>query len=159
MIANLPIEFKSLAEASGDFAAPWSIASIEANALCSIPREFDGAGGGFSPEDLFLHALINCFVGTFKVYTRASRIHFEKLSVGGKLTVDKNAEGRVAMTHCQLEIGVSGADRPDRIASLVAKAIKEGFILNSVKTKIDYQLQLEGAPHEQASQNGTERNA
>ncbi len=117
---KLPIDFKSEALANGHFENTWAINSGPQKTQCGIPSEFGGMGGGFSPEDLFLQALINCFVGTFKVYAKASKVGFSNLAVKGNLSVD----------------------RPDRIETIVAKTIKDGFILNSVKSEIKYNLEI-----------------
>ena len=140
-MTKLPIDFTSAAKVSPEFEKAWEISSGSNLASCAIPTEFGGLGGAFSPEDLFLQSLINCFIGTFKVIARASKINFSLLEVKGRLTVDKN-EGKVMMKNASLEIEISGADRPDRIENIVAKTFKDGFILNSVKTEITYSLRL-----------------
>lgn len=142
---KLPVEFRSEAEASGNFEQPWQVKSGEGTASCAIPVEFGGKGGGFSPEDLFLQALMNCFVGTFKVYAKGSRVNFSRLLVKGALTVEQDSARQPVMKIAVLEIDLYGVDRPDRVSILVAKALREGFILNSVKTEIQHTLHI----HEQ----------
>lgn len=136
-------DFFSEAEAQQQFDQPWIVKSGPMQAICAIPKEFNGAGGGFSPEDFFLQALINCFIGTFKVYAKASRIAFDHLSVKGALNVGPNVDGQVIMKKVVLDIQVNGCERPDRIQTLVAKVIRDGFILNSVKTDIQYTLEVD----------------
>lgn len=144
---KLPIEFSSQASASGDFEKVWSTSSSVHVLDNSIPPEFGGAGGGFSPEDLFLQAVMNCFVGTFKVVAKGSRVNFSKLSVAGRLIVDKGDDGKPCMKTISLQIKIFDADRPDRIATLVSKVFRDGFIINSVKTGISYELeQLNSSP-------------
>ncbi|MBC7467027.1 MAG: OsmC family protein [Bdellovibrio sp.] len=142
---KLPLEFSSQASATGDFEKTWPITSGSIQAICSIPTEFGGAGGGFSPEDLFLQALMNCFIGTFKVYAKASRITFSQLNIKGQLTVDQNDSKSMCMKKALLSIEVHGVDRPDRIETIVAKTLRDGFILNSVKTEIQHELIIHAA--------------
>ncbi len=139
---KLPIDFKSQALATGHFEDSWSINSGPQKAKCAIPSEFGGNGAGFSPEDLFLQALINCFIGTFKVYAKASKVGFSNLSLKGILTVDQGPEKKIWMKSVLLEIQIDGVDRPDRIETIVSKTIKDGFILNSVKSEISYKLEV-----------------
>ena len=139
---KLPVNFFSEAQSTGQFENPWSIQSGTVNALCAVPVEFGGMAGGFSPEDLFLQSLMNCFIGTFKVYAKASRIHFTDLSVRGQLTVDHNEKRQIFMKSVFLKITVHGSDRPERIETLVAKTIRDGFILNSVKTEIRHSIEI-----------------
>lgn len=137
---NLPLEFISEAKADKTFDQPWAITSGEMKSICSIPPEFGGSGGGFSPEDLFLQAAINCFVGTFKVVAKLSKLSYSEVHVKGALNVGKNDEGKVVMKTIDLEIRISDVDRPDRLESIVAKVINDGFILNSIKSKVSYTL-------------------
>ena len=137
---SYPIEFVSEAKADQVFELPWSISSGDMNTFCSVPIDFGGTGGGFSPEDLFLQAVINCFVGTFKVMAKLSKISYTNIQVAGKLYVDKNLEGKVCMKSINLAIEIAGSDRPERLGTLVSKALREGFIINSVKSEILYSL-------------------
>ncbi len=145
---NSAIVFESKALASGDFEKAWQIHSGELEAVCAIPTQFKGMGGGFSPEDLFLQALINCFIGTFKVYAKASALDFSNLEVNGSLTVDKDESKKTIMKSCKLNIEMSGVEKPDRVETLVAKVFRDGFILNSVKTQINYHLRIDGVTSE-----------
>lgn len=137
---NLPLQFSSEANANQEFGDAWSIRSGPMQATCAIPAEFGGVGDGFSPEDFFLQALINCFVGTFKVYAKASRLTFSNLNVKGQLTVDKNESMKICMKKAFLQIEIHGVNQPSRIETIVAKTLRDGFILNSVKTEIEHKL-------------------
>lgn len=143
---KLPLEFSSETIASGEFENPWSIDSGSLQISCAIPTEFGGSGGGLSPEDLFLQALMNCFIGTFKVYANASRISFSSVQVNGRLIVDQDSARKVVMKTAVLEINIYGADRPDRVETIASKALRDGFILNSVKTEIQHSLHIFDSP-------------
>ncbi len=58
---------------------------FEGNALnfptihCAIPTEFNGPGGGYSPEELFSLAVLSCVIATFKVFAERSKLHFETI--------------------------------------------------------------------------------
>jgi organic hydroperoxide reductase OsmC/OhrA len=139
---KLPIEFFSKAVSMESHLKPWTIVSGDQSGVCSVPVEFGGPGGGFSPEDLYLQALINCFVGTFKVYAQGSKIEYAKLEVFGTLLVNQNSVRKTTMEKCQLKVDLFGVNRPDRVQALVEKVFRDGFILNSVKTEISHQLTL-----------------
>lgn len=136
----MPLEFRSIAKTNPNIEESWTIQSGSQTATCDIPVEFGGRGGGFSPEDLFLQAAINCFVGTFKAIAKASRVIYGELQVNGRLIVDKNIDGKIIMKTIYLDIQVSKAERPDRVESIVAKTLKDGFILNSLKSEIQHGL-------------------
>ncbi len=137
---KLPLEFMSSATASGISSEPWLIQSGSYSSSCVVPSEFGGPGGAFSPEDLFLQALINCFIGTFKVYAKASKLSFNQIGVLGFLTLDHNSAGAARMQKCELKINLFGVEKPDRVRALVDKVLRDGFILNSVTTEIHHQL-------------------
>ena len=139
---KLPVDFFSEVYATGEFEKPWSINSRAQQADCAIPPEFGGTGDGFSPEDLFLQSLMNCFTGTFKVYAKASRISFSSLSIKGQLIVDQDATKKVFMKTVHLDIEIRTEDRPHRIETIVAKTLRDGFILNSVKSEIFHKLAI-----------------
>jgi organic hydroperoxide reductase OsmC/OhrA len=137
---KFPIEFLSTAKATGVFETPWAIHSGSLQAVCAIPSSFGGSGGGFSPEDLFLQAAMNCFIGTFKVVAKLSKLSYSEVQVAGKLLVDRNDQGKTMMKTIHLEISVSDADPAARLETIVAKTIRDGFILNSIKSEISYTL-------------------
>lgn len=139
---NLPIQFTSQATASKSFEEPWKLNSDKLHSICSIPKDFGGIGGELSPEDLYLQSVISCFIGTFKVLAKNSKLDFTSLDVTGRLYVDKNEYNKVIMKSIILKIALHNPDRTDRATSLVEKAIKTGFIINSVKTEILYDLEL-----------------
>jgi len=139
---SLPIHFKSETSADKFFESPWTIYSDKIYSTCAIPKDFGGVGGGLSPEDLYLQSIISCFVGTFKVLAKNSRLEFSKLNVAGQLVVDKDQNSKIVMKSINLKIQLQKPDRPDRMTNLVEKAIKTGFIINSVKTEINYDLEF-----------------
>ena len=120
-MVQLPIDFESSAQSTSGTRSSWSVSSGAFHAECAVPAEFGGNGAGFSPEDFFAQALMNCFVGTFKVYSEASKVSFSDLTVRAKLTVDKNEQGQTVMSRCHLSIWIKGVAQPDRVQTLVTK--------------------------------------
>ncbi len=140
---KLPIKFLGQAKTLEGIKAPWSAESGGNKVTCSVPVEFDGPGHGFSPEDLFLQSLMGCFIGTIKVYATHSKIRFSEIHVEAVLTVDKNSDNQIVMKHVLLKIYSKGVEQQERFKSLAQKVMKSGFILNSVKTEIDYEILFE----------------
>ena len=138
-----PIKFTSKACAISGIFNTWKVQSLKNEAICAVPNEFGGPGGGFSPEDFFAQALMNCFLATFKVYAEGSKIIYSEVEVSSELTVDKNESGQPIMFHFIIHILIKDGQRPDRIEQIVLKSLRSGFILNSVKTKIEHTLKIE----------------
>ncbi len=139
---SYPVFFSSQATAETGTARPWQIQSGDMKTFCTIPVEFDGPGNGFSPEDLFAQALTNCFVATFKVMAERSKVSFERLEANGLLTVDRNEKSQPTMKSFLLQIRLTKPSHPERASTLVKKAMETGFILNSVLTLVDYNLEI-----------------
>ncbi len=137
-----PMNFKAQSQASNGTGGTWEIKSYESQAKCAIPPEFGGPGGAFSPEDLFAQALTNCFVATFKVYAQASRVEFQSVDASSDLVVDLNEAGKPVMKKLVLNVQIQGTKQSDRAKTLAEKAFASGFILNSVKTELEFNLQV-----------------
>jgi organic hydroperoxide reductase OsmC/OhrA len=137
---SYPIPFATRLQATSGTQTNWQVESSDHRLLCAIPPEFEGPGGGFSPEDLFAQALTNCFVATFKVMAEKSRLDFQSLEVNGYLNVDLDENSRPCMKDFRLNIQLKSPSDAERATRLVKKAIESGFILNSIKTTISYEL-------------------
>lgn len=96
-MTTYPLEFNSETTSASGIQANWKTKSSDRESPMAIPPEFNGPGGGFSPEDLFNQALANCFVATFKVYAENSKLTFEDLIVNARLIVDHDESKRPVM--------------------------------------------------------------
>ncbi len=139
---KLPLLFKAQSQAAAGIQTIWNVESYGHQAACAVPPEFGGPGGGFSPEDLFAQALTNCLVATFKVYAENSNLVFSNIHVQTHLTVAMNENKKITMQKCHFEINLHQTNQPEKAELLIKKAFESGFILNSVKTELSYELQL-----------------
>jgi organic hydroperoxide reductase OsmC/OhrA len=139
---NYPMTFETQASAAHGTGSPWSAKSTEYEIAISIPPEFSGPGGAMSPEDLFAHALTNCFLATFKVLAENSKVTFENISVKSRLIVDRDDQKRPCMQACHLSIQLTAPSDENKAKRLMEKALQSGFILNSVKTIISHDIEI-----------------
>lgn len=137
---SYPLSFFAKANSVSGIQSLWSIESSGKTLQCSIPTEFEGPGGGFSPEDLFAQALTNCFLATFKVYVEKSKLDFSKITAQTELIVDLDDNKKPVMKKALLKVAIDGASAPERLRALAGKALSSGFILNSVKTEVQLDL-------------------
>ena len=137
-----PIQFEVSAQANSGLSTPWSATALGHKTVCSIPPEFEGPGGALSPEDLFAHALTNCFIATFKVYAEHSKLVFDDLTAKSKLIVDLNESKKPVMKRLELTVNLKNPNNPERAKILAKKAFESGFILNSVKTELDFNFNV-----------------
>lgn len=139
-----PMNFDSQAKLEPAQGGAWLVQSGMHSLSCAVPPEFQGPGGGFSPEDLFAQALLNCFVATFRVYADNSKLSFKELTGSIRLVVDLDDTSRKpVMKSAQIRAQIRGASDADRARLLAQKAFQSGFILNSVKTAVSFELVLE----------------
>ncbi len=110
----------------------------------AIPPEFSGPGGGYSPEDLFGMACLNCIIATFKVYAEHMNITFADLTGKAEVTVDKHSSNNVlAMTHIDLTFTLKGSSNPEKAKKVLEQAVKECAVCNSITSGKTYHINLE----------------
>lgn len=138
---SYPVNFNVEADSQQGIETIWNAqCGNNENYTCAIPKEFEGLGDGASPEDFFALALSNCLIATFKVYAHHSKLSFEKLNVKSNLVVDKDEKQRPVMKECHMEATLSGASNPELGKRLLQRALDSGFVLNSVKTKLNLEI-------------------
>lgn len=133
---KFPMKFEARATSQQGSGSQWSAQAGDLPVITSaIPPEFMGPGGGYSPEDLFALALLNCLIATFKVYCEKSKVSFQEVKGKIHLTVDRiTGQTGFAMTQADIFFDIEGASDPEKIRKLMDSAIKDCAVSNSVKT-------------------------
>src|SRR5215467_2900330 len=95
------------------------------------PPEFDGPGNLWSPETLFVGAVCDCFILTFRAIASASKLPWTSIACEGTGTVDRS-EGVTRFTAidltCRLEI--PNAMDTGKATRLLEKAEKSCLVSN-----------------------------
>jgi organic hydroperoxide reductase OsmC/OhrA len=141
-----PLQFKFSSEATSGIQVSWKTHSeFNAGLVCTIPPEFEGPGGGLSPEDLFGLAILNCFVATFKVFSEKSKLEFQRLDAKGILSVDRDEKGAPWMKAMQVEVSLAGVqiDQKERALRLLEKTSQSCIVARSVKTEVSFKLKVD----------------
>ena len=142
-----PLEFPVDAVMKSGIQSRWltHTHSQEGSLTCAIPSEFEGPGGGYSPEDFFAMAAANCFCATFKVIAEKSRVEYEGLTVAGRLTVDRDEGGRPWMKSMRIEVTVAaGGGDPGRIERVLEKTAQSCLVIHSLKTAVTFDFKVLG---------------
>lgn len=137
-----PLTFQGETISTSGISNAWKSKASNYELDIDIPVEFEGQGKAISPEDLYLLAIQNCFVATFKVYAQYSRLEFDQVAVTSELVVDKNEQNKPVMKKVKLNITLTNPNNENKAKVLVNKVIDNGFILQSVKSEIDYDLEI-----------------
>ncbi len=141
---KFPLQFEVQANAGSGMGTQWAAQSDQLPPIpCAIPPDFGGPGGGYSPEDLFAIALLNCLIATFKVYCEKSKAGFKEVKSRAVLSVDKvvNSSGLV-MSQVEIFFDIDGASDKDQVRKLMEAAIRDCAISNSIKSGKTFHINI-----------------
>ena len=101
------------------------------------PRDFDGPGDAWSPEQPLLAAVETCFLFTLQAAARASKMEFTSLELSGEGTVDKK-EGAMRFTEIVLRprLTVPPGVEVDRALRVMEKSERTCLVSVSLLTPI-----------------------
>ena len=141
---NFPMKFEAEASSLPGSGATWSAKSGNLPPIQSaIPPEFMGPGGGYSPEDLFGLALLNCLIATFKVYAEKGGESFEEVKGRVDLTVDRiPGETSFGFTKAEVFLDITGANNIEKLRKLLDSAVKDCAVSNSIKTGKTFHINI-----------------
>ncbi|NGX39246.1 MAG: hypothetical protein KR126chlam1_00569 [Chlamydiae bacterium] len=100
---------------------------------CAIPKEFNGPGGGYSPEELFALAGVTCIMATFKVFAERGKLSYASIAGEAKLTIDRNEEGVAALQKLEMTFTFSGVADEEKAKVLLAESQKYCLVCNAIK--------------------------
>ena len=101
------------------------------------PKEFDGPGDAWSPEQLLLAAVETCFLFTFRAVARASKFDYASLDLSGSGTVDR-VEGTTRFTEIVLGLRLTlpnGGD-PERAKRMLEKGKNACLVTASLSVPV-----------------------
>ena len=119
---------------------PSGLVDLSANGLATIvsgpPLNFGGSGTDWSPEDLLVAAVADCFVLSFKAIAAASRFDWTDLKCNVTGTLDK-VERLMQFTEFKITatLTIPAGGDADRAQRLLEKAEHTCFITNSLKAE------------------------
>ncbi len=144
-MVKFPLKFEVSAEAGPGIENNWIAQSDELPPIQSaIPAEFMGPGSGYSPEDLFALAVLNCLIATYKVYCAKAQISFQQIRGRTILTVDKQpSEAGFYMSHLEFFLDVTGCSQPEQGKKILESAIRDCAVSNSVKSGKSFHVTVE----------------
>jgi organic hydroperoxide reductase OsmC/OhrA len=143
-MVKYPLAFKATAESTSGVQSIWraSVGLDQEPLTCAIPPEFEGPGGGYSPEDFFVLAAANCFVATFRVIAERSKLEFSQIMVKADLTVDRDPAGRPWMSAVVLNIELKGAADRERALRLLQKTSESCIVLHSIRSEKRFEFSV-----------------
>ena len=107
------------------------------------PKDFDGPGDAWSPENLLLAAVETCFMFTFRAVAEASKFNFLSLHLSGRGTVDRK-DGATRFTEIVLRSRLTlpkGAD-PERARRMLEKGKNACLVTASLLVPLRLEAEL-----------------
>ena len=129
---------------------PDSLVKLEIEGLASMesgpPKEFGGSGEQWSPEDLLIAAVADCFVLSFKAVATASKFQWTSLSCTATGTLDK-VERAMQFTALNIKASLTVPADADveRAKALLQKSESVCFITNSLKAQKTLEIEVTAA--------------
>ena len=113
--------------------------SMESNA----PKEFGGPGDKWSPEDLLVAAVADCFVLSFRAVAGMSKYSWKDLSCEVTGELDKSDTGvQFVGFKVNAKLVIDADADAGRAESLLKKAKGACFITNSLKAPAELELEV-----------------
>jgi peroxiredoxin-like protein len=108
------------------------------------PLDFGGSGQEWSPEDLLVAAVADCFVLSFKAIAAASRYDWIGLQCDVTGTLEK-VERAMQFTEINIKatLKISADADADRAKRLLEKAEHTCFITNSLKSEPKLEIEIQ----------------
>jgi peroxiredoxin-like protein len=126
---------------------PEDLVSLSGEGLPGIvsgpPKEFGGTGEQWSPEDLLVGAVADCFVLSFKAIAAASRYSWTDLQCEVTGTLDK-VERAMQFTALNIKatLTIPADADAERANRLLEKAEQTCFITNSLKADPELEIEI-----------------
>jgi len=100
------------------------------------PLQFDGPGGVWSPEELFMASLSNCFVLSFRAIAKMSKLQWLTIQAETEGDLDK-AEGKIKFTKIRTtaRLVIPASESVEKAQRLLQKAEDACFVSNSVNSE------------------------
>ena len=135
-----PLFFEASSNSESGINATFEATSYDYPVItCAIPKEFNGPGGGYSPEELFSLSVLTCLIATFKVFAERSKLQYTDITASGKLTIDRSSQGMPELKKLDIKFTLSGVQDQAKAKLLLGESEKYCLVSNAVKTEKTYE--------------------
>ena len=107
------------------------------------PVAFDGLGDVWSPEELLVAAVANCFVLSFRAIARAydlNWVHVECSSAGQLEKVERQV--KFTRVHTSVKLTIASSEDAEKAKRILEKAEDTCFITNSLSAEIQLSCEI-----------------
>lgn len=138
---QVQVRWQRLARAGGDYSRShtWTLTGGQSVHASATP-EFGGDANHANPEEGLVAAVASCHMLTFLAVAAKRGYQVQAYADDPVGTLEKNAEGRLAITRIALrpriEFGAAPRPAPEELARLHEAAHRNCFIANSIRAAV-----------------------
>lgn len=139
-----PYPHKYIVTASGSASGTAPLAAAGLPTLdTDSPREFDGPGDQWSPENMLCGAVASCFILTFRAIAKASKLEWTHLDCHVEGTLERvERETRFTLFVTQVTLTVAAGTDRMRCQQLLEKAEHACLIANSLRAERFLEIEI-----------------
>ena len=109
----------------------------------AAPKEFDGPGDQWSPEELLIASIADCLVLTFRAIAGASKLDWLQLSCEAKGILDRvDKVTRFTEIFIKATLELPPASDEEKALRLLEKSEKNCLITNSLTSQIHFEAHI-----------------
>jgi peroxiredoxin-like protein len=116
--------------------------------ICSAPpAQFGGPGDKWSPEDLLVSSVADCFILTFRAIAKASRVEWSDLQCSAEGVLDRvERVNRFTEFTVRATLTVPAGTDPEKAKNLLQKAEASCLITNSLDAEMHLEAEVLVSP-------------
>lgn len=107
------------------------------------PPEFKGPPGNWSPETLFVAAVADCYILSFRAVANAARLEWSEIDCEAVGVLDRTDEG-LWFTRIELQVSlrIPAGVEPERAERLLEKAERSCLVSKSLRSEVSLQTEV-----------------
>jgi organic hydroperoxide reductase OsmC/OhrA len=131
---KFPLEYEVFAEFDSNLSSYGKgQTSKESPIACTIPVEFGGPGGGYTPEDLFALSIMHCIISSFKCYCHKAHQTFKSIKGKSVLKMNVDSNNKLFFTGIDIFLEVCEPSNEEKVKKLLEEAVNNCPVSNSIK--------------------------
>lgn len=109
----------------------------------AAPKEFDGPGDKWSPEDLLVASIASCLILTFRAVANASKLEWSDIKCEAKGTLElQDHKTQFTEIFINASLTINSSEDEEKAVQLLEKAENNCLITNSLTSKTHLQTNV-----------------
>lgn len=109
----------------------------------AAPKQFDGPGDKWSPEDMLVASAADCLILTFRAIATASKLDWVSLTCDAQGTLDSvERVTRFTDLHLTATLKIGPNENPEKATKLLEKAEQVCLVTNSLSSQVHLSVHI-----------------